>query len=34
MDVVANLAQGFIGLFTAGGETFTGWVTSLKLFVY
>ena len=29
MDVVANLAQGFIGLFTAGGETFTGWVTGI-----
>ena len=29
MDVVANLAQGVIGLFTAGGETFTGWVTGI-----
>ena len=29
MDIISNIAQGFIGLFTAGGETFTGWVTGI-----
>ncbi|MBB5183034.1 PTS glucitol/sorbitol transporter subunit IIC [Catenisphaera adipataccumulans] len=29
MDVITNIAQGFIGWFTTGGETFTGWVTGI-----
>jgi PTS system glucitol/sorbitol-specific IIC component len=29
MNAIASVAQGFIGLFTAGGETFTGWVTGI-----
>ena len=29
MEVVSNIANGFIGLFNAGGETFMGWVTGI-----
>ncbi|MBB5183032.1 PTS glucitol/sorbitol transporter subunit IIC [Catenisphaera adipataccumulans] len=29
MDIITNIAQGFIGWFTTGGETFTGWVTNI-----
>ncbi|MDO4942776.1 MAG: PTS glucitol/sorbitol transporter subunit IIC [Lachnospiraceae bacterium] len=29
MDVISTFANGFMSLFTAGGETFTGWVTSI-----
>ncbi len=29
MDAIANVAQGFMSIFTAGGETFTGWVTGI-----
>lgn len=29
MNAIASVAQGFIGLFTAGGQTFTGWVTGI-----
>ena len=29
MELITNLAQGFMALFTAGGETFMGWVTGI-----
>ena len=29
MDIIVNLAEGFMGLFDAGAETFVGWVTSI-----
>ena len=29
MELITNLAQGFMSLFTAGGETFMGWVTGI-----
>ena len=29
MDVISNVASGFIGLFQAGGEQFMGWVTGI-----
>lgn len=29
MNVISSIAQGFMGLFSAGGETFTGWVTGI-----
>ena len=29
MNAIASVAQDFIGLFTAGGTTFTGWVTGI-----
>ena len=29
MEVLSNIAQGFMSLFTTGGKTFTGWVTSI-----
>lgn len=29
MDFITTLAQGFMSLFTAGGETFMGWVTGI-----
>ncbi len=29
MDILAKIAQGFIGLFQAGGETFMGYVTGI-----
>lgn len=29
MQVISDLAQAFIGLFTAGGEQFTSWVTGI-----
>lgn len=29
MEIITNLAQGFMSLFTAGGETFMGWVTGI-----
>lgn len=29
MTIISNLAEGFISLFTAGGETFVGWVTGI-----
>lgn len=29
MDVVVNIANGFMSWFTTGGETFTGWVTGI-----
>ena len=29
MEVVSNIANGFIGLFNACGETFMGWVTGI-----
>lgn len=29
MDFIANLANGFVSWFTAGGETFWGWVTGI-----
>ena len=29
MNVISSIAQRFMGLFSAGGETFTGWVTGI-----
>ena len=29
MEIISNVANGFIGLFNAGGETFMGWVTGI-----
>lgn len=29
MDIIVNLAEGFMGLFDAGAETFVGWVTDI-----
>lgn len=29
MDAISNIANAFIGLFSAGGETFVGWVTGI-----
>ena len=29
MEFVAKLAEGFMSLFSAGGETFMGWVTGI-----
>ncbi|MDO5147366.1 MAG: PTS glucitol/sorbitol transporter subunit IIC [Eubacteriales bacterium] len=29
MEFISNLASGFMGLFQAGGETFTSWVTGI-----
>ena len=29
MDTLIFLAQGFIGMFNKGGETFVGWVTGI-----
>lgn len=29
MEFITSLAQGFMSLFTAGGETFMGWVTGI-----
>lgn len=29
MELITNLAQGFMSLFTAGGETFMSWVTGI-----
>ncbi len=29
MDIVTNIAQGFMSIFVSGGETFTSWVTGI-----
>lgn len=29
MDIIVNVAEGFMGLFDSGAETFVGWVTSI-----
>ena len=29
MDIIVNVAEGFMGLFDAGAESFVGWVTSI-----
>ncbi|MEG1410445.1 PTS glucitol/sorbitol transporter subunit IIC, partial [Clostridium sp.] len=29
MDAIINFAEGFMGLFQLGAETFTGWVTGI-----
>ena len=29
MDIIVNMAEGIMGLFDAGAETFVGWVTSI-----
>jgi PTS system glucitol/sorbitol-specific IIC component len=29
MEFITKLAEGFMSLFTAGGETFAGWVTGI-----
>ena len=29
MEIISNIANGFIGLFNAGGEQFMAWVTGI-----
>ncbi|MBR0307725.1 MAG: PTS sorbitol transporter subunit IIC, partial [Mogibacterium sp.] len=29
MEFISKLAEGFMSLFTAGGETFMGWVSGI-----